>query len=131
MHEPAALAEKMAKKLNLDPDQKASLEKILTGLHEVREAEPGHAAHRERWEKILESFKGEQFDFDKVAPMGDVAKHATARLEHMLWAGEAILPVLDPAQRRDLADKLRNHVKESSRGSHIQSVAPGIDPSEE
>jgi hypothetical protein len=118
----------MAKKLNLDEDQKASLEKILTGLREVREAEPWYAAHRERWARILNAFKGDHFALDEVAPMGDVAKHTTAKVEHKLWAGEAILPVLTTDQRKVAADKIREKVKENGPAS--PSANPGMSPSE-
>jgi Spy/CpxP family protein refolding chaperone len=128
MHEPAALAEKMANELYLTPDQKASVGKILDGIHEIREAQPSSAAHRERWAKILDAFKSDHFVLDEVAPLGDVAAHTAAKVERMLWAGEAILPVLKPEQRKALADKLREHVRE-----HVREAAPatGMSPSEE
>jgi hypothetical protein len=129
MHEPSALAEKMATKLNLSSDQKASLEKILTGLREIREAEPSYAKHRERWAKILDAFKSDHFVLDEVAPMGDVAAHTTARVEHMLWAGEAILPLLTSDQRKAVGDKLREAA--NKMGSQSGSVSPSMSPSEE
>ena len=129
MHEPAALAEKMAKDLNLTESQKASMEKVLAGLHEIRTAEPGYAAHRERWAKILDAFKGDRFALDEVAPMGDVAAHKTAHVEHRLWAGEAILGVLTPEQRKAVADKIREHLKETAPAK--QRLGPGLEPGEE
>jgi hypothetical protein len=129
MHEPAALAEKMERDLSLSTDQKESLEAIFTGLHEIREAQPGYAAHRERWTKILDAFKGDEFDLDEVAPMGDVAAHTKAKVEHRLWAGEAILPVFKPEQRKAIADKIREHAKgETTAKQHLEL---GMDPSEE
>jgi Spy/CpxP family protein refolding chaperone len=128
-HEPAALAEKVAKELNLSADQKASLEKIFAGIHEVRQAEPWYAAHRERWTKILDAFKGDRFVLDEVAPMGDVAAHSTARVEGRLWAGEAMLPVLEPEQRKAVADKLRERVKEAAPAG--EGLSPSVEPSEE
>jgi hypothetical protein len=128
MHEPAALAERMAKDLKLSDDRKESLQKILTGIHEVRHAEPSYAAHRERWAKILNAFKGDHFVLDEIAPMGDMEAHSAARVERMLWAGEAILPVLDRDQRGVAADKLREHAKkaEPTQSTHLE-----LDPSEE
>lgn len=128
MHEPAALADKLAKELNLSPDQKASVEKILTGVHEVREAEPWHAAHRERWSKILSAFESDRFVLDEVAPMGDVAAHTTAKVERMLWAKEAILPVFSPEQRKVVADKIRERVNGATPSSG--STSPGMSPSQ-
>jgi Spy/CpxP family protein refolding chaperone len=128
MHEPASLADKMATELKLSDDQKTSLQKIFSGLREIREAEPSYAAHRERWRKILDAFKGEHFSLDEVAPAGDVAKHSAARVEHMLWAKEAILPVFTPEQRKAVADKMRERVKGAA--SQSRSISPGMGPSE-
>jgi hypothetical protein len=129
MHEPAALAEKLGKELNLTADQKGSLEKIFAGIHEVRHAEPWYAAHRERWTKILDAFKGERFVLDDIAPMGEVAAHTTAMVEGRLWMGEAILPVLDTEQRKTVADKLRERTKETAPAA--ESLSPPMEPSEE
>jgi hypothetical protein len=129
MHQPAALADKLTEKLNLSSDQKESLEKILSGLQEIREAEPSHAAHRQRWTKILDAFKGEHFALDQVAPMGDMATHTRKRVEARLWAGEAILPVLNADQRKALADKLRDFAGKAGAGTG--TVSPSMSPSEE
>jgi hypothetical protein len=129
MHEPAAMADTIARELNLRPDQRASLEKILAGLREIRQAEPGYAAHRERWTKILNAFQTDRFVLDEVAPMGDVAARSARRLERMLWAAEAILPVLDPEQRKGVADKVREFARGSAPST--RSANPGMSPSEE
>jgi hypothetical protein len=123
MHEPAALADKMAKELSLSTDQKTSVEKILTGLHEVREAEPWHAEHHARWTKILDAFSSDNFALDQVAPMGDVAAHTTKKVEGMLWAKEAILPVLSSDQRKTVADKIRERAKGAAPASRSMGPA--------
>jgi Spy/CpxP family protein refolding chaperone len=128
MHEPSALADKITKELNLSADQRTSVEKILTGLREVREAEPSYAAHHERWTKILDAFKSDHFVLDQVAPEGDVAAHTAAKVERMLWAKEALLPVFTPEQRKVVADKIRDWVKGTAPQS--RSVSPGMSPSE-
>jgi hypothetical protein len=129
MHEPAALADRMAKDLKLSADQKTSMERVLTGLREVREAEPSYAAHRERWTKILDAFKGDHFVLDQIAPEGDVAAHSAAKVERRLWAAEAILPVFSPEQRKFVADKIREAVK--GIAPHSGSISPGMSPGEE
>jgi hypothetical protein len=133
MHEPSALADKIAKKLSLSPEQRTRLEKVLTGLREIRRAEPWYAAHRERWTKILDAFEGDHFVLDDVAPMGDATAHAKARVERHLWAGEAIFPVFTPDQRKLLAEKIRGWVNEagSEHGSEHGSVSPSMNPSGE
>jgi hypothetical protein len=129
MHQPAALADKLTEKLNLSSDQRASLEKILAGLQEIREAEPSHAAHRERWTKILNAFEGEHFSLDQVAPMGDVVSHTKKVVEARLWAGEALLPVLNAEQRKTVADRLRDFAKKAGAGAG--TLSPSMSPSEE
>jgi len=129
MHEPAALADHIAKELKLSAAEKTSMEKILTGLREVHEAQPSYAAHHERWKKILDAFKGDHFVLDQVAPEGDVAAHATARVERMLWAKEAILPVFSPEERKVAADKMREWAKGTTE-PHIRSISPGMSPAE-
>jgi Spy/CpxP family protein refolding chaperone len=104
----ASMADKMATELKLTDDQKGKLEEILSALKTIREAEPGHAAHRERWTKIMEAFKGDTFKLDDIAPMGDVAAHTDRRIEHHLWAAEAILPILNKDQRELAAQKMRD-----------------------
>ena len=128
-HEPAALADHIAKELKLSADQKTSVEKILTGLREVREAQPSYAAHHERWKKILDAFKGDKFSLDQVAPEGDVAAHAAARVERMFWAKEAILPVFNADQRKTAAEKMREWAKGTTE-PQIRSVSPGMSPTE-
>lgn len=129
MHEPAAMADKMEKDLKLSDEQKTSMEKILTGLREVREAEPSYAAHRERWSKMLDNFKGDGSVFDQLAPEKDVATHTTSKVERALWAGEAILPVLHPDQRKMVADKIRDWAKATA--PQRRSISPGMSPNEE
>jgi hypothetical protein len=133
MHEPSALADKIAKKLGLSSDQRTRLEKVLTGLREIRRAEPWYAAHRERWTKILDAFEGDHFVLDDVAPMGDAVAHAKARVERRLWAGEAVIPVFSRDQRKGLADKIRAWVNEagSERGTEHETVSPSMSPSGE
>lgn len=104
---PRAMAEKVEKELNLTPDQGEKLERIFTGLREVRDAQPAKAENRERWRKMLDAFKTDRFVIDEAAPMGDVAAQTTEKLEFGLWAGEAVVPVLNAEQRRTLAQRIR------------------------
>ncbi len=108
-HSPDAIVDYLDDQLELTDDQESRLREVLTGLKQIREAEPGHAEKKEMWKRILEGFKGEQFDIEKIAP-SDSAKdeeRAMHRIEGRLWAGEAILPILDEAQRSKIANLLR------------------------
>jgi Spy/CpxP family protein refolding chaperone len=107
-HTPRLFADYIAKKLGLSDEQKDRVEDILSGIKEVRDADPDHAEHHRRWARILEAFKGNDFDIDEVAPMGDVKAKRTKHIEGHLWAAEAMLPVLNDEQRALLAKKLRD-----------------------
>jgi Spy/CpxP family protein refolding chaperone len=123
-HSPKALVEKMDKDLHLTGKQKENLEQIFTALREIREAEPGHAEHKERWRKILEAFKGDHFDLDEVAPMGDVMEKSKKKIEGRLWAAEAVIPVLDEEQRKVVAEKIRDKAKKhtATESGHAKEV---------
>jgi Spy/CpxP family protein refolding chaperone len=123
-HEPAPLADNIAKSLNLSSEQRANIEKILDGLRAIRQAQPWYAAHREMWTKILDAFKTDHFVLDEIAPMKNPEAHTAAKVEQMLWAGEAILPVLTPEQCKAIADKIRARVNEERPGM-------GMEPSPE
>ncbi|MBX3260806.1 MAG: Spy/CpxP family protein refolding chaperone [Labilithrix sp.] len=120
-YEAGAMTDKLARELDLNDEQKDKVRQILSGLKEIAEAEPAHEEHRAMWSRILEAFKGDHFDLDEVAPSKDVAEKTTKRIEARLWAGEALLPVLNDEQRGKLADKLRSkaqsHHNETERGA--------------
>jgi Spy/CpxP family protein refolding chaperone len=117
-HEKGELGEAIAKALNLTDDQKTRLGKIFSGLHEIKEAEPAHDAHREQMNKILDAFKGEHFVIDEIAPShdDDASKHVTTKFKHLLWAGEAVLPVLSQEQRTQVAKFLREKAEHHGHG---------------
>lgn len=131
-HDPGAIADRMGKELNLSSDQKDSIKRIITGLKEVREAQPGYEQHRERWSRTLEAFKGDDFDIDEVAPMGDVEAKATKRINARLWAAEAIIPVLNQQQRSLAAKKLRDRAERMGTQQHQhRETSPSLEPGED
>jgi Spy/CpxP family protein refolding chaperone len=107
-HDPAMMADKVAREIKLSDEQKGRLRHILSGLREIHEANPDRAEHKERWTKILDAFKGEDFDLDEIAPAKDVAAKRTKAIEGHLWAAEAVLPVLNEEQRELVARRLRD-----------------------
>lgn len=111
---PEAMADRMEKELKLSDEQKESVERILTGLRQVYEAEPAHAEHRERWSKILTAFKTDRFVLDEIAPAKDVEEKRTTMIEGLLWGAEAVVPVLNEEQRELVAKKLRDKAKRLS-----------------
>jgi hypothetical protein len=109
-HSSEALVEKMGRDLKLSDEQKTSLKEIIEGLKQIRDAEPGYQKHKARMGRLLEAFKGEQFDIDAVAPLDedDALEKSEKRIEARLWAAEAIIPVLTDEQRDVVAKKLRD-----------------------
>lgn len=132
-HQPGPIVDKMGKELGLTADQKDSLKRIITGLKEIREAEPAFDQHRDTWNKILEAFKTDNFNLDEVAPMGDVQANVTEKIEGRLWAAEAIIPVLTPQQRATAAKRLRSRAQHVGDHHHQQgsgsttTLQPGED----
>ena len=111
-HNTQAIVDKMSRELKLTDDQKEKVSEIISGLKQIRDAEPGHAEHRARWQRILDGFKSDHFVLDEIAPMGDdVEAKATKRIEAHLWAGQALLPILNDEQRATVATKLRDKAK--------------------
>lgn len=53
--------------------------------------------------EIFEAFKGDKFDLDQIAPMGNVEKKFERFLERHVAAGEALVSVLNPEQRAKLS----------------------------
>ncbi len=113
--EPTALADKMARELQLNDDQKSRVTRILKDMRDIEDAMGAHQHHRDRWSRILEAFKGEHFVMDEVAPAEDVAEHATKRIERHLAKAKVIMPVLDKEQQHRLADKIREKARRYSQ----------------
>lgn len=131
-HDKGVMTDAIAKELNLSDDQKDRLGKIFAGLKEIKDAEPAHAAHRERMTKILDAFKTDHFVLDEIAPAKDVEAHATGKIKHMLWAGEAVIPVLNDEQRVHLAKLIREKVErhqhhDDDQGGARDEAPPTID----
>ncbi|HVJ89934.1 MAG TPA: Spy/CpxP family protein refolding chaperone, partial [Labilithrix sp.] len=126
-HSPTTMAEKLARKLDLSGEQKDKVESILKGLDEIREAT--HTEKRERWAKMLDAFKGDEFELDKIAPTGDVKTKTTKAIESHLWATDMIVSVLNEDQRGKLADYIRDKAK--GRESTAKSEAYGMSPSDD
>lgn len=128
--EPGAVADKMAKELNLATDQKASIQRILSALAEIREADPAKSASRERWSRILDAFKSDRFVLGEVAPPGeDVAAKRAQKIERGLWAAEAVVPVLNEEQRSTAARRIREKVQEQSGSERARD--PGMEGPDE
>jgi Spy/CpxP family protein refolding chaperone len=109
--EPKEKLEKMAKALHLTDEQKAKIEKIFATARDVFDVDAKRAAKHERWAKILESFKGDKFELDKVAPAEDRAAKVKEHMDKHLWLSEAILPILTHDQRMLAAEKIRSKAR--------------------
>jgi Spy/CpxP family protein refolding chaperone len=121
-HNPKAMLDAIGKGLNLSEDQKSRLTKVFGALKEIREANPHHGAHREEMKKIMEAFKGDQFDLDQIAPAKDIEKHVTMKMRHVLEAKEAALPILNDQQRATAAKFLRDKSEQQHGGEAADEV---------
>jgi Spy/CpxP family protein refolding chaperone len=106
-HEPGKWLKKAASYLSLTDDQKTKIEGVLKAEYERYKAEPAHATAHEAWKNVLEAFRGEQFDLDKLLPAKDEATKIKAHAGAALDALTSIVPILTPAQRTLVANKLR------------------------
>lgn len=117
-HDKNVMSEAISKALNLTDDQKERLSKIFSGLKQIKEAEPGMSDHKERMNKILDAFKGDHFVMDEIEPAKDVEQKVIRKMKHLLWAGEAVLPVLDETQRGQVAKFLREKSEHKEHKEH-------------
>jgi Spy/CpxP family protein refolding chaperone len=75
--------------------------------------------------EILEAFKGDQFDLDQIAPIGNVEKKIEHLLERHAAAGEALVSVLNPEQRAKLARMLMRRAERLGGGAQQVIGAQG------
>lgn len=134
-HSTDAMLDKLDRELELTDDQRTRLHEIIDGLKQIREASAERAEYRERWSRILEAFKGDEFDLDAIAPVKEDAKERLTRwIDGRLWGGEVILPVLNEEQRTKLAKLLREKSGEKiegERGTAQERRQPGEHEQEE
>jgi Spy/CpxP family protein refolding chaperone len=101
----------LAKELGLTSDQ---VEKFRTNLDATKDAKkPFDAAAAEAYIKAFDAaFTADTFDAKKLPAFGPESTRIVSwGAERMAWFYEALLPVLTPAQRTQLADKLRERAK--------------------
>ncbi len=126
-HGPKAKLEKMARELNLSEDQKEKIEELAEAARDARGGDEARAARHEKWVKILDAFKGDDFDLDKVAPREDRTEAMRQRIDGHLWFSEGVLPVLTDEQRALAADKIRAKAKTLAAPEDHDSAAKASD----
>jgi Spy/CpxP family protein refolding chaperone len=98
-----------AKDINLTDDQKsqikaAVMQKLQAGGEQAKHEWKGAKHHGEA---VMDAFKQDQFSLDQVAPAKDVGQMVGKMSDHLLSVAEVALPILTPAQRTQVAQKLR------------------------
>ncbi len=109
--EPPEKLEKMAKVLNLTDEQRAKIDKIVGTAREIFAVDAKRAEKHERMARILESFKGDKFELEKVAPAEDHSLKVKEHMDKHLWLSEAVLPILTHDQRMVVAEKMRDKAR--------------------
>jgi hypothetical protein len=111
-HEGRQKMQEWATYLQLTDDQKSQIHDMMRQRFAAMRAEHGEHAHGDPMEhgehgRMLEAFKGDQFDMDQVAPPVDAHLAATKMSDHMIGFLQSVLPVLTPQQRSLAAQKIR------------------------
>lgn len=75
-----------------------------------------------QYKAMLESFKGDTFKMDQVAPVQDHKAMANGMAGHMLGMLETALPVLTPDQRNIAANKVREHATKFEEEEQINEA---------
>jgi len=116
--------DELAMKLGLDDKQKASVNEILQNL------QPGLETEREALHHAIEAFRDETFGLEKILPAADVPERARHRAEGIIDATVSISDILTPAQREQLAERLRQAAMARSDAAEDQPPAamPGLSP---
>ncbi len=105
-----------AKDLGLTDDQRSQLQAIFKSrMKDAKEdggmmghGPMGHGPHGDRQgAKVMDAFKQDRFVMDEVDPVRDRGPQIHERVDHLLGAIEAALPVLTAQQRTIAAQKIR------------------------
>ncbi len=98
--------------LKLTPDQR---KKVASFFKDQNKDDSEHGVQaKEREHKMLEAFKGDKYDADKVLPMSAVRSHAQQEVARLLSVVQHILPVLTPEQRAIAAEMLLDRANGSA-----------------
>jgi Spy/CpxP family protein refolding chaperone len=127
---PARIVDRWTKDLSLSDDQKGRVSAVLDKCAKA------HEADRETAHKMLDAFRSETFDPEKIVPMKDVASRSKDRAMQLITATQEIGRILSPEQRAKAAVKIREAVGRRQRpaqpGAHRQSLkAEEVDQTEE
>lgn len=98
--------------LKLTPDQRT---KVASFFKDQKKDDSEHGTQaKEREHKMLEAFKGDKYDADKVLPMSAVRAHAQQEVGRLLGVVQHIMPVLTPEQRAVAAEMLLDRANGST-----------------
>jgi Spy/CpxP family protein refolding chaperone len=93
--------------LKLTPEQRKKIGGVVKDV--VEDDGPHGAQAKERDHKMLEAFKADKYDADKVLPMSAVRARMQSEIGHLVAVLEHLVPVMSPEQRAVAADLLLEH----------------------
>lgn len=102
--------------IDVSDEQEASIEKALTaaGLDKSDEMKKGGEEMTAKMKALLEAFKGDKFDAAAMLPAAPEMKGN--HLETMIKSLEIVVPLLDEAQRNELADRIQKGMDGGKHG---------------
>ncbi len=106
--------DQLSRDLQLTDEQKPRVREILDG------AKPTIDEDSDRARRVIDAFKGDQFDVDEIVPVEEVGSHTRDRARGMIGIARDLVDVLTPEQRSRLADKLEQRGQEEGRGQQGQ-----------
>lgn len=98
--------------LKLTPEQRKKIGSIVKDVDQ--DDGPHGAQAKERDHKMLEAFKADKYDADRVMPMSAVRTRMHGEVSHLVAIIEHLLPTLSPEQRLLAADLLLEHANGSA-----------------
>lgn len=96
--------DEFAKDVGLSDEQKTEIRALM------EKGAPGVKADIEKGKAVLEAFRGDSFDLEKLLPSSEIPTKAAARAEKMVDMAEAIASILTPEQRRLAGAKIREKI---------------------
>lgn len=103
---PNERAAAISERLELDPTQRESVEKIFAELDHDDSAKEWAVANQ-RVDAIIEGFKGERFEAKSLDGIANSGEEARAIVMRNMQELARIAPILDEAQRKKLSERMR------------------------
>jgi len=114
-HDPERVTRKLGQKLDFTDAQYPKVKNTLISLMAIQKEQPGFEERKTRWKKFIETFKGESFDPEQVAPSSSFAGRIEGVVTGHLWAMEPLVSLLTDKQKEVLAAAIREKIEQRER----------------